>query len=65
MKHKGVSFKVALNDAIRAGAAPRADFAFSTTAVDLGEATADLVKANELAGTLEDAELLARLHRGR
>ncbi|MBE7325900.1 antitoxin [Nocardioides sp. Y6] len=61
MATKGVSFKVALNDAIRDGARGRVDHVFTTETFDLGVPTVDLTKSNVLAADLEDAELVARL----
>lgn len=65
MAAKGVSFKRALNDAIRDGAPGRVDMQFSTVAVDLGEPLVDLTHANQVAAELEDAELLAKMKQGR
>jgi hypothetical protein len=65
MASKGVSFKVALNDAIRDGARHRVDFVFSTETFDLGIPQVDLTKAIRVAGDFEDAELADRLRRGR
>ncbi|HLS15085.1 MAG TPA: antitoxin [Beutenbergiaceae bacterium] len=57
MEAKGVSFKQAINDAIRDGSRPRADLAFAGPVYDMGEPTVDLTKATQLAGALEDADL--------
>lgn len=65
MTTKGVSFKVALNDAIRDGAHGRIDYVFHTETSDMGFPKVDLTKANQLAGDLEDAELVERLQQGR
>lgn len=65
MAAKGVSFKVALNDAIRDGNRARVDMAFSTETFDLGAPVRDLTKALHLSGDLEDAELVAKMQRGR
>lgn len=65
MEAKGLSFKVALNEAIRDGNRAHVDIAFSTQKFDLGEPVRDLTKALHLAGDLEDAELVAKMHRGR
>lgn len=65
MASKGVSFKVALNDAIRDGARGRVDHVFSTPSIDMGAPRLDLTKATTVAGDLEDAEILERLRRGR
>lgn len=58
MARRGVSFDVALNDAIRAGSSPQAghlsDF---TTPKDLGVPRVDVNRTLVLAGDLEDAEI--------
>ena len=61
---KGVSFKQALNDAIRDGAGGRADYVFRspTFAADF---LVDVTKANALAAEVEDDALLERLAAGR
>lgn len=65
MAAKGQSFKRALNDTIREGAAGRADIGFSTTTYDLGPPSVDLTKATQIAGELEDEELMAKQRAGR
>lgn len=62
MAADGVSFKRALNDAIRDGASrrPRLDV-FTTPTFDLGEATVDLTGALRLAADLEDEAILERM----
>jgi hypothetical protein len=62
MEVEGVSFKVALNDAIRDGARhrPRVD-SFRTTVFDLGEPAVDLTHAMRVAADLEDEAILQRL----
>lgn len=63
MARDGVSFKRALNDAIRAGlGASRAPF--RTRTLRMGPPDADLDKALALAGDLEDAALVAKMRRG-
>jgi hypothetical protein len=62
MRERGLSFKEAVNEAIRAGlgggdARPRA----YTTPRDLGPARVDLTKALGVAEDLEDAALARRL----
>jgi hypothetical protein len=66
MRERGLSFKEAINEAIRAGlgasnAAPRA----YTTPRALGPARVDLTKALRLASDLEDDALARRLAEGR
>ncbi len=65
MRERGVTFKQALNDAIRAGARREdsSDLVDFPT-YDLGESALDLTKALRIAGELEDSELGARLARG-
>jgi hypothetical protein len=65
MRERGLTFKQAVNDAIRAGMAsgPRVPQPrFSTH--DMGAPLIDVTKALRLAGELEDQELAARLARG-
>lgn len=64
MKARGVSFKQALNDAIRAGRSGRVEVSFSTREVTLGTPTADLDRALAFAGELEDAALVRKMQRG-
>jgi hypothetical protein len=65
MKERGVSFKQALNDAIREGTAHRpARPAFATTSADLGVPTVNLDRALQIAAELEDEELIRRQRRG-
>ena len=65
MRERGVSFKEALNDAIRAGAMgsspPRP---FETAAAAMGQPTVNLDRALQLAGEIEDEELLRKQQRG-
>lgn len=65
MAAKGVSFKEALNEAVRASATPRADYFFESPSRPMGAFKVDLTKANELAGMLEDEEILAKMRSGR
>lgn len=65
MRERGLTFKQAVNEAIRAGVGSPSDAApadFPT--YDMGEALIDITKALRLAGELEDQELAARLVRG-
>ena len=65
MKERGVSFKKALNDAIRDGADGRpAPAQFTTATADLGVPTVNLDRALSLAAELEDEELIRRQRRG-
>nr|ABP43413.1 CopG domain protein DNA-binding domain protein [Mycolicibacterium gilvum PYR-GCK] len=65
MAEQGISFKEALNNAIRDGAAQRpAPAAFSTRVADLGVPSVSLDRALQLAAELEDDELIRRLRQG-
>lgn len=65
MREQGVSFKVALNDAIREGAQGRPNpAAFSTRTANLGVPAVNLDRALQLAAELEDEELIRRQRRG-
>lgn len=65
MREQGVSFKTALNDAIRDGAAGVASpVTFVTSTAHLGVPTVNLDRALQLAAELEDEELLRRQRRG-
>ena len=65
MKDQGVSFKKALNDAIRLGAQQRpAPSAFTTRTADLGAPSVNLDRALQIAGDLEDEELIRRQRQG-
>ncbi len=67
MHDRGISFKQALNDAIREGLAPDpvAARAFRTQTADLGLAAVNLDRALALAGELEDEELVRRMRSGK
>jgi len=65
MREEKISFKQALNDAIRDGAARRPkDRKFRTETASLGHPTVNLDRALQLAGELEDEELVRRMRRG-
>lgn len=66
MRERGLSFKDAVNEAIRAGlgsTGPRRQG--YTTPRDLGPPRVDVTKALDLAGQLEDEALARRLAEGR
>jgi hypothetical protein len=65
MTERGVSFKQALNDAIRAGADARPAQPFRTASKRMGRPAVSLDRALRIAGELEDDELTRRLHQGR
>lgn len=65
MKERGVSFKEALNDAIRAGAGSGpAGKPFRTETAALGESRVNLDRALQIAADLEDDELVRKLRTG-
>lgn len=65
MRERGVSFKTALNDAIRDGAQRRAaPRPFVTRTADLGVPAINLDRALQIAAELEDEELARRQRRG-
>jgi hypothetical protein len=65
MRERGVSFKKALNDAIRDGAHGRPlPTPFATRTADLGVAAINLDRALQVAAELEDEELIRRQRRG-
>ena len=64
MRSRRLSFKAAVNEAIRRGLAPVPDAEPpGTIAVSMGTAAIDLDKALRLASQLEDDELLRKLAR--
>ncbi|GAT08956.1 antitoxin [Mycolicibacterium novocastrense] len=64
MRERGVSFKTALNDAIRDGALGQPQpTAFATRTADLGVPTVNLDRALQLAADLEDEDLLRKQRR--
>ena len=65
MKERNQSFKEALNDVIRSGAqAPAEREPFRTSTASMGEPTVALDRALQLAGELEDEELVRRMRLG-
>jgi Arc/MetJ family transcription regulator len=66
MRERGLSFKQAVNDSIRAGLTQDGDEApFRTRTAALGVPTIDLDKALLVAGDLEDAELIRKMRLGK
>ena len=62
MRERGLTFKQAVNEAIRAGAAtPGRRRAFRTPSFDMGAPVVPLEKAIRLAAELEDEALLRKL----
>jgi len=64
MREHGVSFKQALNDAIRAGARD-GGAGFRTETASLGVPAVNLDRALQLAGELEDEELIRKSRLGK
>lgn len=63
MRERNLTFKEALNEAIRQGSlsdAPR----FRTSVVSMGRPAVPLDRALQLAGNLEDEELIRRMRAG-
>ena len=66
MRERGLSFKDAVNDAIRAGLGPMAARQpFTTPTADLGLPAVNLDRALALAAELEDEELLRKERAGK
>lgn len=65
MTERGVSFKQALNDALREALRGRPGEPFRTPTYDLGVPTVSLDRALALAGELEDEELLRKRRAGK
>ena len=63
MRERGQSFKEALNDAIRDGAAGT-QAPFRTETASLGRSRVNLDRALQIAADLEDDELLRRMRQG-
>jgi hypothetical protein len=65
MAERGMSFKEALNDAIRSGVRPAADRPqFQTATAAMGESRVNLDRALQIAADLEDDELVRKLRTG-
>lgn len=63
MREHGITFKQALNDAVRAGSGTSEPF--RTATAELGIPTVNLDRALQLAGELEDEELIRRMRAGK
>ena len=65
MAERGVSFKEALNDAIRRGIRTAGSTSpFRTATAAMGESRVNLDRALQIAGDLEDDELVRKLRSG-
>lgn len=66
MRERGIGFKEALNDAIRLGLGRgRTASRFATEPADMGMPTVPLERALQLAGELEDEELVRKMRLGK
>jgi hypothetical protein len=66
MRDEGVSFKQAVNDAIRAGfEVPRRGEPFRTLTAAMGTPSINLDRALQVAGELEDEELVRKMRLGK
>jgi hypothetical protein len=64
-RERRITFKQAVNEAIRAGLAPRSDRPFVQQTYSLGvRPDIDLDRARHLADALEDQEIIRKLARG-
>lgn len=65
MDERGLTFKQAINEAIRAGAVPSGDVRpFRTPSVSMGRSRVDLDRALHVAADLEDDDLVRRMRTG-
>lgn len=64
MREQGMSFKEAVNDAIRRGATPPEQQPFRTATAPMGESTVNLDRALQIAADLEDDDLIRKLRSG-
>ncbi len=65
MRERGISFKEAVNDAIRDGAGGQKRETFRTATAPMGQPAVNLDRAVQLAGELEDEELLRKMRLGK
>lgn len=66
MRDRGVSFKEAINDAIRAGMSASAGRTpFRTATASMGESGVNLDRALQVVGDLEDDDLVRKMRSGR
>ncbi|MBM4409215.1 MAG: antitoxin [Chloroflexi bacterium] len=65
MRERGLTFKQALNDAIRAGTATPRSRPVRFPTYRMGKPLIPLTKALQLAGELEDEELIRKMATGR
>lgn len=65
MRERGVSFKQALNDALREGLTASAGVPFRTETADLGVPAVSLDRALQLAAELEDDDRIRAMRAGK
>ncbi|MPZ65008.1 MAG: antitoxin [Pseudonocardiaceae bacterium] len=65
MRERGISFKQALNDTIRAGADVHGEAPFRTVTAPLGVPAVNLDRALQVAAELEDEELVRKIRVGK
>lgn len=65
MRERGQTFKQAVNDLIRSGAGDRSSEPFRTATADLGTPAVNLDRALQIAGELEDEELIRKMRLGK
>lgn len=64
MREHGVSFKEAINEAIRAGVRHTAAAPFRTEPASMGRSSVNLDRALQVAADIEDDELVRRMRAG-
>lgn len=65
MRERGLSFKQAVNEALRRGLDDEADAPYELPAFDMGAPSVNLDRALQMAGELEDQELLRKMRLGK
>jgi hypothetical protein len=65
MRERGLTFKQAVNEAIRAGTAPSDRPQYLVPTFNMGVPRIDITKALRLAAELEDEEIIRKLDAGR
>lgn len=64
MRERGISFKEALNDAIRSGGGVSAAASFRTQTAAMGQSRVNLDRALQIAADIETDELIRRMRSG-
>lgn len=65
MREQGMSFKEAVNDAIRRSVVGRSAEPFRTKTYSMGESSVNLDRALQIAADLEDEELIRKMRTGK